>query len=126
MTLIDDRDAGAYDKPVISVMKVKIDPKDAPGLLAETLDAFAGEEVKNLPGFLTAQLLLSVDNETIVVMSEWSDRHAWGKSRYDPIVGTFVKDCYDKAIAIEFEIYNSSRRSCPIRHSSPTTLRFGV
>jgi heme-degrading monooxygenase HmoA len=78
MTLIDDRDAGAYDKPVISVMKVKIDPKDAPGLLAETLDAFAGEEVKNLPGFLTAQLLLSVDNETIVVMSEWSDRHAWG------------------------------------------------
>jgi quinol monooxygenase YgiN len=103
--LIDDRDSGEYTKPVVSVMKVKIDPKDAAGLLAKTLDALAAEGSKNLPGFLAAQVLLSVDNKIIVVLSEWSDRHAWGKSRYDSIVESLVKDCYDKAVTIEFEIY---------------------
>ena len=105
MKLIDDRDAEEYAKPVVSVIKVKIDPKDAADLLSKTLDALAAEGRKNLPGFLAAQVLLSVDNKTIVVLSEWSDRHAWGKSRYDPIVESLLEDCYAKATAIEFEIY---------------------
>ena len=105
MALIDDRDAGVYDKPVVSVMTIKIDPNEAASLLAIALDNLAGEEVKNLPGFLTGQVLLSVDNRTILLLSEWSDRHAWGKSRYDPIVEGFVKDCYEKAIGFDFEIY---------------------
>ncbi|MGA8534684.1 MAG: antibiotic biosynthesis monooxygenase [Candidatus Tumulicola sp.] len=102
--MIDDRDAGEYDKPVVSVMKMKIDPKQAVGLLEETLSAFAAEN-KNLPGFLSAQVLLSVDNKTIVVISEWSDRHTWGRSRYHPIVESLVKACYDNAATIEFEVY---------------------
>jgi quinol monooxygenase YgiN len=117
MPLIDDRDAGMYDKPVVSVMKVKIDPKEAAALLAATLEAFAAES-KSSPGFLVAEVLLSVDNETIVVVSEWSDRHAWGKSRYDPIVESLVNRYYDKAIAIEFEIY--TRRGEVTREGSLT------
>lgn len=105
MDLIDDRDSGIYDRPVVNVMKVKIDPKEAPSLLAKTLEALAAVETENLPGFLSAQVLLSVDNKTIVVLGEWTDRHAWGKSRYDPVVESLVKDCYDKAAAIEFDVY---------------------
>jgi quinol monooxygenase YgiN len=96
MNLIDDRDSGIYDRPIVNVMKVKIDPKEAPSLLAKTLDALAAVQSENLPGFLTAQVLLSVDNKTIVVLGEWTDRHAWGKSRYDPVVESLVKDCYTK------------------------------
>jgi quinol monooxygenase YgiN len=104
MALIDDRDAGKYDERIVSVMKMRIDPKQAAGLLTATLNAFRSES-NTLIGFLTAQVLLSVDNETIVIMSEWSDRHAWGKSRYDPIVESLIENCYDNASTIEFEVY---------------------
>jgi quinol monooxygenase YgiN len=104
MALINDRDAGEYDKPVISVIKIKIDPADAPGLLASALDTLAIEG-KDLHGFLAAQVLLSVDNRTMVVMTEWSDRHAWGKSRYDPGVQKLIERLTLKSSTIEFEIY---------------------
>ena len=56
MALINDREAREYDKPVISVIKIKIDPTDAPGLLAGALDTLAIEG-KTLHGFLAAQVL---------------------------------------------------------------------
>lgn len=49
MVLIDDRTAGKYDKRIVSVMKVKIDPKQAAPLLNATLDAFAAESKTVLP-----------------------------------------------------------------------------
>src|SRR5664279_1611388 len=104
MALIDDCNAGEYNKPVISVIKIKIDPADAPGLLMGALDTIALEG-KDLHGFLAAQVLLSVDNRTMVVMTEWSDRHAWGKSRYDPDVEKLIERLSLKSSTIEFEIY---------------------
>jgi len=60
-------------RPVISVIRIKIDPKEAAGIFADALDVLAVER-KTLLGFLAAQILLSVDNKTMVVMTEWSDR----------------------------------------------------
>ena len=104
MVLIDDRDAGEYAKRIVSVIKVRIQPADASDLLAGTLEILTAEG-KELLGFLAAQVLLSVDNRTMVIITEWSDRHAWGKSRYDPGVGTLIERLSLKSSAIEFEIY---------------------
>lgn len=92
------------DDPVISVIKVKIDPIDAPELLAEATEVLEAES-KHLQGFCSAQILVSVDYKTIVILTEWSDHHAWGQSRYDARVGKMVEHCNAKSTTIEFELY---------------------
>ncbi len=111
MNLIDDRDSGEFTNPVVSVTTLRIEQERAAGLLAETLASLEEVETKNLPGFLSAEVLLSVDNETVLILSEWTNRHAWGKSRYDPIVESLIKDFYADSSAIEFEVYTRRDRA---------------
>ncbi len=104
MVLKHDPDAARIDEPVVAVVKVKIDSIDAPELLAEAM-AVLGAESRQLAGFLTAQILLSVDNKTMVILTEWSDHHAWGQSRYDTRVGNMIEHCNARSSTIEFELY---------------------
>ncbi len=92
------------DDPVIGVIKVKVDPLDAPALVAEANEVLDAE-AKHMPGFCSAQLLVSLDNTTIIIFTEWSDHHAWGQSRYDARVGKMVEHCNTKSTTIEFELY---------------------
>ncbi len=96
--------APSVDDPVIGVIKVKIDPLDAPELLAEAIEVLDAES-KDVQGFLSAQILVSVDDKTIVILTEWSDHHAWSQSRYDARVGKMVEHCNAKSTTIEFELY---------------------
>jgi heme-degrading monooxygenase HmoA len=116
MDLIDDRDSGEFTNPVVSVTTLRIELERAAALLGETLASLAEVETKSLPGFLSAEVLLSVDNETVLILSEWTNRHAWGKSRYDPIVESLIKDFYADSAAIEFEVY--TRRAHSPRRAS--------
>jgi len=97
-------DTMGTDGPVIGVIKIKVEASDVGELLAEGTDVLSAES-RDLQGFLAAQILVSVDNKTIVVLTEWSDRHAWSQSRYDVRVGEMTERLYIKSTIIEFETY---------------------
>jgi hypothetical protein len=104
MTSIHDSRTSNTGEPVISVIKITIDAVDTPDLLTEAMEVLAAER-EDLHGFLTGQILLSVDNKTVVILTEWSDHHAWGQSRYDLRVGKLIEHCFVKSTTIEFELY---------------------
>ena len=92
------------DEPVIGVIKITFDPVEATALMKEATEMLAIES-KTLRGFTAAQVLLSVDRSTMVVLTEWSDRHAWAQARYDLGVGKFMEHALFKSATIEFELY---------------------
>ena len=104
MASIHNHGIANVDEPVVAVVKVKIDSIDAPELLAEALEVL-GAESRQLYGFLAAQILVGVDNKTMVIITEWRDHHAWGQSRYDTRVGTMIEHCHARSTTIEFELY---------------------
>jgi hypothetical protein len=91
-------------EPVIGVIKLKTSGSEAAELLKEINAVFIVER-QSVPGFLAAQVLQSVDGGTIVIMTEWSDRHAWAKSRYDMRIGQLLERFLMISITIEFELY---------------------
>lgn len=104
MAPINDPNAASVDEPVVAVVKVKIDSIDASELLAEAIEVLSAES-RQLQGFLTAQILLSIDRKTMVIITEWSDHHAWAQSRYDARVGKMIEHCHTRSTTIEFELY---------------------
>lgn len=92
------------DTAVIGVVKVRIETIDAPELLDEAIELLKSES-EDLPGFLAAQILLSTDNKTLVILTEWTDDHAWSQARYDLRVGKLTEHCHAKATSMEFELY---------------------
>ena len=61
-------------------------------------------------GFLAGEIFVSHDRKTIVILTEWTDLHAWSKSRYDVRVGKMLEDCVAASSEIEFEIYDRHAR----------------
>jgi hypothetical protein len=96
----DSVDAG----PVIGVIKMRTSAAEEPSLLEEINAIFVVERA-SIDGFLAAQVLQSVDGKTIVIMTEWVDRHAWARSRYDMRIGRLIEHCLVKSATIEFELY---------------------
>ncbi|MDQ2680381.1 MAG: hypothetical protein M3Y21_05080 [Candidatus Eremiobacteraeota bacterium] len=101
---IDNPNAAKIDEPVIGVVKIRIEAIDSPELLGEAITVLDAES-RGLQGFLAAQILVSVDNKTMVILTEWSDHHAWSGSRYDVGVGKMLERCHAKSTSIEFELY---------------------
>ncbi len=104
MASIHDPNTANINEPVIGVIKVKVDAIDTPDILSEAIDVLDSES-RHLQGLLAAQILVSVDNKTVVILTEWSDRHAWSQSRYDVRVGKMMELCHAKSTTMEFEIY---------------------
>jgi heme-degrading monooxygenase HmoA len=96
----DTIDAG----PVIGVIKMKTSATEVPSLL-EQINAIFLVERTSIEGFLAAQVLQSIDGRTIVIMTEWTDRHAWARSRYDMRIGKLIEHFLLKSATIEFELY---------------------
>ncbi|HEY1680194.1 MAG TPA: hypothetical protein VGF98_00940 [Candidatus Tumulicola sp.] len=109
------KDASITEQAVIGVIKMKTSATEVPALLEEINAIFVVERV-SLDGFLAAQVLLSVDGKTIAIMTEWKDRHAWARSRYDMRIGRLIEHCLLKSATIEFELY--TRRGEVPRQSS--------
>ncbi len=104
MSLTAEPSAEKTESPVIGVVKLKAGVADIRELLTEGIEVLTAES-RNLQGFLAAQILVSVDNTTMVILTEWSDHHAWSRSRYDVRVGNMIEHCYIKSPTIEFETY---------------------
>jgi heme-degrading monooxygenase HmoA len=97
-------DAAIDAEPVIGVIKLKTSAAEAPSLLKEINAIFIVERT-SIPGFLAAQVLQSLDGRTIVIMTEWTDRHAWARSRYDMRIGKLIEHFLLQSATIEFELY---------------------
>jgi quinol monooxygenase YgiN len=89
---------------VISVVKVRVETGDAKALLAEAAGVLQ-LEATNMPGFLTGEILLSVHRNVFVIRTEWTDIHAWSRSRYDARVGAMLEHCEAASKELEFEVY---------------------
>jgi quinol monooxygenase YgiN len=115
MSATSDLDTTGTDGLVIGVVKVKVDAADVEELVAEAIAVLAAES-RDLHGFLAAQILVSLDNKTIVFLTEWSDQHAWGQSRYHARVGEITERLYIKSTTIEFETYTRRANFTPDWH----------
>ncbi len=97
---------------MLSVVKLRVDPADAPAVLGEAAAVLGGES-KDRPGFLAGDILVSHDRKTIVILTEWVDRHAWSQSRYHSEVGEMLEHALAASHAIEFEVYDRHARFAP-------------
>jgi heme-degrading monooxygenase HmoA len=48
---------------------------------ADNLARIASEKIRSLPGFLRARVLVSEDGESLVTVTEWSDRESFQQFR---------------------------------------------
>lgn len=55
--------------------------KDAQSRQADNLVRLASEKVRLLPGFLRGRVFLSEDGDSLVTLTEWSDREAFQQFR---------------------------------------------
>lgn len=94
---------------VLSVVKVRTDAGKSSEILTEATDVLRDESVTQA-GFLAGEILVSHDRKTIVITTEWTDLHAWSRSRYDTRVGKMLEDCLAASSQIEFEIYDRHAR----------------
>jgi len=51
--------------------------KDAQQRQADNLARIAAEKIRELPGFLRGRIFLSEDGESLVTLTEWSDRESF-------------------------------------------------
>jgi heme-degrading monooxygenase HmoA len=54
---------------------------DAQSRQADNLVRLAGEKVRLLPGFLRGRVLVSEDGESLMTLTEWSDRDSFQQFR---------------------------------------------
>lgn len=99
---------------VLSVVKVWLEPTAAPKILDEASHVL-DEESKTRAGFIAGEILVSSDSTKVVILTEWTDPHAWSQSRYDGRVGKMLEDCLIASTKIEFEVYDRHARFFPTR-----------
>jgi heme-degrading monooxygenase HmoA len=51
--------------------------RDAQGRQADNLARIASEKIRGLPGFLRARVLVTEDGDSLVTLTEWSDRESF-------------------------------------------------
>jgi heme-degrading monooxygenase HmoA len=54
---------------------------DAQSRQADNLARIAAEKVRQLPGFLRGRILVSEDGESLVTLTEWTDRESFQQFR---------------------------------------------
>lgn len=99
---------------VLGVVKVWLEPTAAPDILDEASHVL-DEESRRQAGFIAGEILVSTDSTKVVILTEWTDRHAWSQSRYDARVGKMLEDCLIASTQIEFEVYDRHARFFPTR-----------
>src|SRR5271166_2773107 len=77
-----DLDQTSDATPKVIVYIIKVDPKDCDQIV-ERLLGTGTYELKNLPGFIEARVIVSDDSTHIIAESSWLTRHDWSHSRWD-------------------------------------------
>jgi heme-degrading monooxygenase HmoA len=63
-------------EPFVALVIYPTSP-DAQPRQADNLARIASERIRSLPGFLSARVLVSEDGESLVTLTEWSDRESF-------------------------------------------------
>jgi heme-degrading monooxygenase HmoA len=105
---------------IIAKVELHLDLADFAEILDEALEVL-NKEAEGMPGFIAAEILVSADRTAIMILTEWTDRHAWGRSRYDERVGRMLEHCTIKSNRIEYEIYVRRGRFASTPQKGPHT-----
>ena len=72
----------------------------------ELLASFAGDT----SGFIAGEILVNDESTAIVILTDWIDRHAWARSRYDERVGRLLEHCTLQAEQVDYAVYGRLKR----------------
>ena len=67
-------------EPFVALVVYPTKP-DSQSRQADNLAKIASEKIRSLPGFLRARVFLSEDGESLVTVTEWSDRESFVQFR---------------------------------------------
>ena len=67
-------------EPFVALVVYPTTP-DAQSRQGDTLARIASDQIRLLPGFLRTQVFLSEDGESLVTLTEWSDRESFQRFR---------------------------------------------
>ena len=85
-------------------------PAAARELVARIRSTLEALGVAQTPGLLGGAILVSDDEARIAVVSEWSDRSAWGHAQWDARVQDSMVDVFQTAEHVESRSYNEVYR----------------
>jgi hypothetical protein len=97
------------DEVVVSVITVLLRTTRSPEVLKQAIETLRGE-CNDVAGFVSGEVLLSVDARRLAIVTEWRDVHAWGASRYDVRVGNMLEVCLANSTVLDFEVYRRRAR----------------
>jgi hypothetical protein len=106
---------------IVSVVTVHLDAERSPTILQEIIESISSH-YGELGGFISADVLVSLDEKKLALMSEWANIHSWAASRYDQRVGELLENCLDNSTALAFEIYYRKSHFVgepPVSHADP-------
>jgi quinol monooxygenase YgiN len=94
---------------VLSVVKIRVEAGVADAILRDVAETLTSESTTQA-GFLAGEIFISRDKKTVAIVTEWTDVHAWSRSRYDARVGKTLEAFLTGRPQIEFEIYDRYAR----------------
>lgn len=93
-------DAGAH---LVSVLLLSVAPNDC-GNLAKQATALM-QHKHDLAGFLEGEIFQSEDEQRILIITEWTSRHAWSASQWDREVAENLVSIVQTASAVDSRTY---------------------
>jgi heme-degrading monooxygenase HmoA len=99
-------DEGAH---LVSVLLISVAPGDSAYLVQQA--AALMEHKRDLDGFLEGEIFESEDEQRILLITEWTSRHAWSASQWDKEVAEHLVSIVQTASAIESRTYFRAGRT---------------
>lgn len=102
--LVSADESRQLSEVVISVVTAHLETEHLQKIVDEVTDVLRGESA-DMPGFIAGHVLVSLDERTLTIVTEWRDSHLWSQSRYDTRVGQMLEHCLINSSALDFELY---------------------
>lgn len=94
---------------LVSVLLISVAPHDSARLVQQAVDLLKNKG--DLEGFLEGEIFQSEDQQRILVITEWTSRHAWSASQWDQEVSANLVSIVQTASAIDSRTYFRAGRA---------------
>jgi heme-degrading monooxygenase HmoA len=94
------KDAGSH---LVSVLLISVAPEDCEYLVRQATEMMKHKH--DLDGFLEGEVFKSEDCRRILLITEWTSRHAWSDSQWDKDVAENLVSIVQTASAIDSRTY---------------------
>jgi len=99
-------DSGAH---LVSVLLISVAPDECAYLVQQAADMMKHKH--DLAGFLEGEIFQSEDRQRILLITEWTSRHAWSASQWDKDVADNLVSIVQTASAIDSRTYFRTGRT---------------